>query len=184
MPELTGDPKRHDPLDFSDSISGSCLCGSITVTLTDNELFSKPRGHLCHCSNCRKVAGSFVSSNLLIEEDKVKIEDRDGTLKVYEDRETGSGNPVYRFFCSKDGKCVRKLHLIVIRPFADRRYSPIKSETQAYPGKVVIKMGMMPRIPQPEMESFGEHKHPWQGGHPDMKTYKIRFAGPTAELMS
>jgi hypothetical protein len=104
MPELTGDPKQHEASKFADSISGSCLCGSITVTITDSELFSKPRGHLCHCSNCRKVAGSFVSSNLLIEEDKVKIEDRDGTLKVYEDRATGSGNPVYRFFCSKDGK--------------------------------------------------------------------------------
>ncbi|KAK4565488.1 hypothetical protein LTR86_004105 [Recurvomyces mirabilis] len=164
MPGLTGDPNQHDASKFSDSISGSCLCGSITVTITDPELFSKPRGHLCHCSNCRKVAGSFVSSNLLIEAEKVKIDDRDGTLTTYEDRATGSGNPVYRFFCSKDG-------------------NPIKSETQAYPGKVVVKMGMMPRIPQPEMESFGLHKHAWQGKHKDMQTFKIRFAGPDKELL-
>jgi hypothetical protein len=39
----------------------------------------------------------------LIEEEKVQIEDRDGTLKVFEDRQTYSGNPVYRSFCSKDG---------------------------------------------------------------------------------
>ncbi|KAK5108856.1 hypothetical protein LTR62_007746 [Meristemomyces frigidus] len=164
MPDLTGDPKQHHPSSFASSTTGSCLCGSITVTITDSELFTKPRGHLCHCANCRKVAGSYVSSNLLIEAEKVAIEDRDGTLTTYEDRATGSGNPVYRFFCKKDG-------------------NPIKSETQAYPGKVVVKMGMFPRIPQPEMESFGLHKHSWQGKHGDMPTYKVKFAGPTKELL-
>lgn len=102
----TGDPKDHSVDQFKDGMSGSCLCGSITVTIKDSELFAKKRGHLCHCANCRKVAGSYVASNLLIEQEKVKIEDRDGTLKVYEDKETLSGNPVYRSFCSKDGKYV------------------------------------------------------------------------------
>ena len=100
----TGDPKQHDPSEFSESLSGSCLCGSITVTISDKDLFKKPRGHLCHCANCRKVAGSYVASNLLIEEENVKIEDKDGTLTVYEDKATLSGNPVYRKFCGKDGK--------------------------------------------------------------------------------
>lgn len=107
MPSLTGDPKAHDPSEFSSSLSGSCLCGSITVTINDSELFSKRRGHLCYCSNCRKVAGSFVSSNLLIEAEKVKIEDKDGTMKVFDDMATGSGNPVHRAFCSVDGKYVQ-----------------------------------------------------------------------------
>jgi hypothetical protein len=101
---LTGDPKDHDESKFNESMSGSCLCGSITVTINDRELFTRRRGHLCHCANCRKVAGSYVASNLIIEKSKVKIDDRDGTLKVYEDRNTLSGNPVYRSFCSKDGK--------------------------------------------------------------------------------
>lgn len=102
--EPTGDPKQHDPSKFSEGISGHCLCGSITVTIKDPELFSKPRGHLCHCANCRKVAGSYVASNLLIETDKVEIKDRDGTKKTYEDKETLSGNSVFRSFCSVDGK--------------------------------------------------------------------------------
>ena len=110
MPPYTGDPKQHDIEEFKESITGSCLCGSISVTITDSELFTRPRGHLCHCANCRKVAGSYVASNLVIEEDKVKIEDRDGTLKVYEDKATGSGNPVYRSFCSVDGKYVASSH--------------------------------------------------------------------------
>jgi len=59
--------------------------------------------------------------------------------------------------------------------------SPVKSETQAYPGKTVVKMGMMPRIPQPEVEGFSLHRHPWQGVHPDIESYKIKWAGPDKE---
>jgi hypothetical protein len=106
MPSLTGDPKSYPISAFSQSISGHCLCGSIHVTITDDELFTKRRGHLCHCANCRKIAGSYVSANLIIEEEKVKIEDRKGTRKVFEDFETGSGRPVYRNFCSACGKYV------------------------------------------------------------------------------
>ena len=104
MPPLTGDPNQHDTEKFKDELTGSCLCGSITVTIADNDLYTKQRGHLCHCSNCRKVAGSYVASNLTIEEEKVKIEDKDGTMKCYEDKASGSGNTVYRYFCSTDGK--------------------------------------------------------------------------------
>ncbi|KAK3111567.1 hypothetical protein LTR53_013053 [Teratosphaeriaceae sp. CCFEE 6253] len=164
MPNLSGDPKSHPPEEFKDSMTGSCLCGSITVTITDPELFTKQRGHLCYCSNCRKVAGSYVAANFLIEAEKVKLEDRDGTLKTYEDRATGSGNPVYRSFCGVDG-------------------NPIKSETQAYPGKVVLKMGIYPRIPQPECEGFGSHRHPWQAKHDDVTSYKIKWAGPEKEVL-
>lgn len=101
--EPTGDPKSHPISKFSNGISGECLCGSIKVTITDSELFSKQRGHLCHCANCRKASGSMASANLLIEEEKVKIEDRDGTLKTYEDDETLSGGLLKRNFCGQCG---------------------------------------------------------------------------------
>ncbi|KAF2217896.1 hypothetical protein CERZMDRAFT_30995 [Cercospora zeae-maydis SCOH1-5] len=160
----TGDPKAHDVSEFSEKLVGTCLCGSVTVTINDNELFTKRRGHLCYCANCRKVAGSCVASNLLIEQEKVSIEDKDGTLNTYEDYATLSGNPVYRTFCSKDG-------------------NPIKSETQLYPGKVVLKMGIFPRIPQPEAEGFGLHKHDWQVNNDGIETYEIKWAGPDKKLM-
>lgn len=59
--------------------------------------------------------------------------------------------------------------------------SPIKSETAAYPGKTVVKMGIMPRIPEPEVEGFGAHRHPWQGWHPGTTVYKVKWAGPEKE---
>ncbi|CZT17885.1 uncharacterized protein RCC_03721 [Ramularia collo-cygni] len=160
----TGDPKSHDLSEFSEKLVGTCLCGSITVTITDSELFAKRRGHLCYCANCRKTSGSYVGSNLLIESEKVHFEDRDGTLKTYEDRNTLSGNPVYRSFCGNCG-------------------NPLRSETELYPGKVVLKMGIFPRIPQPEAEGFGLHKHPWQTTHEGVETYEIKWAGPEKKRM-
>jgi len=43
---------------------------------------------------------------MLLDESEVNIEDRDGTLKYYDDKATGSGNSVFRYFCSADGKYV------------------------------------------------------------------------------
>lgn len=56
-----------------------------------------------HCANCRKVSGSFVSSNLAIEKEKVSYEDPNGKLRVYEDWATGSGKCVKRLFCGNCG---------------------------------------------------------------------------------
>lgn len=99
---LTGNPNQHDPSLFHESISGSCLCGAINVTIHD-DLFSTPRGHLCHCSNCRKIAGSFTSANLLIEREKVKVTDEKGAMRKYDDYATASGNVVERYFCGTCG---------------------------------------------------------------------------------
>lgn len=62
-------------------------------------------------------------------------------------------------------------------------HSPIKSETSAYPGKVIIKMGMMPRIPEPENEGFGLHKHPWLGKNAGTDVYETKWAGPDRKKM-
>ncbi|KAI3334457.1 Mss4-like protein [Ustulina deusta] len=158
MKSLQGDPKDHPITEFEEELRGTCLCGSICVTIRDPELFTRPRGHLCHCSNCRKVAGSFVSANLVIEAGKVEIQDSAGTLKTFEDYKTMSGNPVFRSFCSVDG-------------------NPIKSESPLYPGMVILKMGIFPRIPEPETEGFVLHKHPWEADLKDTVKYKVARGG-------
>ncbi|KAJ9635520.1 hypothetical protein H2201_003181 [Coniosporium apollinis] len=161
MPEVTGDPNKVNPDDLT-TLTGTCLCGSIRVTINDPDLFTRRRGHLCHCANCRKVAGSYVAANLLIENDKVEIEDKNGTLKEFKDTETMSGTPVGRWFCSTCG-------------------NPIKSVVPAYGDKVVLKMGIFPRIPAPEFETFGLHRHPWQGLHESMEQYKLKAGGEKLE---
>jgi hypothetical protein len=102
--QVTGDPNAHDISKFAEGITGSCLCGSVRVTIHDKELFTTRRGHLCHCENCRKASGSYVASSLLIESDKVDIQDTEGTLKSYMDYQTASGRAVIRSFCGRDGR--------------------------------------------------------------------------------
>lgn len=104
MPELTGNPNLHDVTGFTEGLSGTCLCGSVKVTIHDRDLFTKRRGHICHCANCRKVSGSFAASNFIIEEDKVEIEDQENTLTKFLDTQTMSGTPLERYFCSRCGK--------------------------------------------------------------------------------
>lgn len=107
--KYTGDPNSHDTSSFSNGMSATCLCGSIKVTINDNELFTKKRGHLCHCANCRKVAGSYVASNLAIEKEKVEVDDPKGALKKYRDYATASGKCVERCFCGNCGKYVGRI---------------------------------------------------------------------------
>lgn len=56
-------------------------------------------------------------------------------------------------------------------------YSPIMSIAEIYPTMVIVKMGMFPRIPQPECESFALHRHPWQGKHTDLAQFEIARGG-------
>jgi hypothetical protein len=75
-------------------MEGHCLCGAITVKVNDSELFPRHRrGHLCHCRNCRRVAGGIFGTNLVIEADKVEITGKNN-LKEFIDRDTTSGNPM------------------------------------------------------------------------------------------
>ena len=118
---FTGDPNSHDISKYDKGMSSTCLCGAIKVTITDTEPFTKvqilaillharqslilqPGGHLCHCANCRKVAGSYVSSNLAIEKGKVDVQDERGVMKKYRDYATASGKCVERCFCGECGK--------------------------------------------------------------------------------
>jgi hypothetical protein len=57
--------------------------------------------------------------------------------------------------------------------------SPIMSIAEIYPEMVIVKMGMFPRIPQPECESFAAHRHEWQGKHGDMTQFEIARGGKT-----
>jgi hypothetical protein len=121
---------------------------------------------------------------MLLDESEVKIEDRDGTLKYYDDKATGSGNSVFRYFCSADGKYVHVdppvMWMLLLTPWD----SPVKSVTAAYPGKVIMKMGMFPRIPQPEAQGFGQHRQSWEGKHDGIPVFEFKWMGPEKKQMA
>lgn len=103
MPPLTGDPKNHDLAKLNkEGMTGSCNCGAITVTLTQEDLFAKPNGHICHCANCRKFSGS-APNIIRIPKQHVKFRDPQGLMKTYMDFNTVSGGPLPRGFCSNCG---------------------------------------------------------------------------------
>ena len=71
----------------NNTMEGTCLCKAIALKVTDDDLFGgKRRGHLCHCANCRKVAGGLFGANLIIEEEKVEWMRGRDVVKVYEVR--------------------------------------------------------------------------------------------------
>jgi hypothetical protein len=51
------------------------------------------------------------------------------------------------------------------------------SKVDMLPGKAIVKMGMMPVIPTPEMESFALHKHIWFKKPEGVTSYKILRTG-------
>ena len=59
--------------------------------------------------------------------------------------------------------------------------SPVMSKVDMLPGKVIVKMGMMPVIPTPEMESFAAHKHTWFKKPEGVTSYKILRTGEVME---
>lgn len=62
--------------------------------------------------------------------------------------------------------------------------SPVKSETTAFPGKIIMKMGMFPRIPQPEAQGFGAHRQSWEGKHDGIPVFEIKWFGPEKKQMA
>ena len=55
------------------------------------------------------------------------------------------------------------------------------SEPDVLPGKRIVKMGMFPRIPQPEMENFALHKQSWQGSHEGLVQFETVRGGRKLE---
>ncbi|KAJ8060139.1 hypothetical protein OCU04_010489 [Sclerotinia nivalis] len=138
-------------------MEATCLCGAITVTINDSDLFSRPRGHLCHCQNCKKTASSAFGSNFMIESEKVTIKGEEN-LSVYEDYATTSGKCVRRYFCKTCG-------------------NPIQSIAEAYPGKTILKMGIFEKVMVPERESFVKNRHPWLSAIEGATQFKSQIGG-------
>ena len=144
MARYKGDPASYPPESLHDGITGSCLCGSISITITELDLFSKPNGHICHCINCRKFTGSDHSNVMMLPASNVSVSDTKGHLKVYNDTDTGSGRVSPKSFCSNCGSGVGAFNLD--GPLA---------------GFVFVGVGLFPRISEPAAELFTAHRHEW-----------------------
>ena len=60
---------------------------AVKVKVNDDNLFGDARrGHICHCANCRKVAGGIAGINLIIENEKVEFPNGQDNIKRYDVR--------------------------------------------------------------------------------------------------
>ncbi len=95
----------------------------------------------CHCKNCQSQSGSAFSVNLIVPAEGVSTT---GILTTYEDRDTLSGNPVYRRFCGACG-------------------SPIFSNLSDSNGMTIVKVGTLddPAPFAPSISVWTSTKIPW-----------------------
>ncbi|KAF2160248.1 hypothetical protein M409DRAFT_29338 [Zasmidium cellare ATCC 36951] len=139
----TGNPATHDISSLNDGMEGSCLCGKITIKITQEGLFDKPNGGICHCYNCRQFSGAASANLLLVPTENVHISDPFSSLKTYNDTNTASGRMVPRSFCSNCGSSLGILPLC------------------GHPQTSIVMLGLFPRIPEPEFECFTKHRQGW-----------------------
>lgn len=138
---------------LEDGMTESCLCGSITVNVTQKSLFTKPNGHICHCMNCRKITGASAATLLLLPSENVTLNDPRGCLKTYMDHDAGSGKPLPRSLCSNCGSAIGELH-------------PDKKKSW-------LNLGIFPSMPQPEFEIFTAHRQAWLSPVEGAKQYQF-----------
>ena len=76
--------------------TATCNCKQVEVSVNGVD-----RGAvLCHCDNCRKGSGSAFAHNHRFVEAELQFPRGQHLVKEYADKDTKSGNVLYRHFCS------------------------------------------------------------------------------------
>ncbi|KAL6900589.1 Mss4-like protein [Trichoderma evansii] len=119
------------------SYSGTCNCGSVTVTLATAPSMT----YACHCLNCRRAGGPF-SINYILGEDEVTVHDSNDSRKQYIDINTISKATVKRTFCQTCG-------------------SPIYSQLESMAGKYFIKASLFDEIIPTKTDVYQDRQIHW-----------------------
>ncbi|MFN3258098.1 MAG: GFA family protein [Ilumatobacter sp.] len=120
------------------SLSGRCLCGSISYELSGDVIATA----VCHCDNCQRQGGSAFSVNLVAHESQLTVT---GELATFEDRgENDDDVYVLRRFCGSCG-------------------SPIYSALVYSEGIIAVKAGTLDHKADvnPTVQAWCDHKQPW-----------------------
>ncbi|KAF1930252.1 uncharacterized protein M421DRAFT_418570 [Didymella exigua CBS 183.55] len=99
--------------------TGACLCKKITFEVKGTEL----NFTICHCTNCRRNCGATYTANAWFPDAHFKWTSGGELLKQYSDRETETGEAVYRSFCTNCG-------------------SPMLTKSPRMPGITIIPSGV------------------------------------------
>ena len=116
---------------------GGCNCGGVRYAVDAKPVVVAQ----CHCRNCQRQSGSAFSVNLMVPAAAVTLT---GSLRVYTDTDTKSGNAVLRKFCGTCG-------------------SPIFSELAEGNGMLIVKAGTLddPAAFAPAVSVWTSTALPW-----------------------
>lgn len=119
------------------SITGSCLCGSVTFEYTGDV----GAAAYCHCTDCRKTTGSAFNISIGLDTDQFKI--TKGTAKAFT-KTADSGQSITRHFCGDCG-------------------APLYTSSPAHRDKVYIKAGALddPSAVRPAYQSWTRSRVSW-----------------------
>jgi len=129
-------------------LTGGCLCGRVRYAVeTDNNGLS-----LCHCTHCQKVSGSAFSVNLLV--DAASFRHTGQAPSIYADT-AESGRGLKRAFCPNCG-------------------SSISSESEMFPGKLVLKAGSLDKTDglAPKVQIWTRSAQSWWHVDPAMTSFE------------
>lgn len=129
-------------------IAGGCLCGGVRYESTAEPKFVG----VCHCTHCQKISGSAFSVNIIVPIDTVSM--TTGSLATYQDT-SESGRMLIRKFCKTCG-------------------SSLASESQSFPGMLVIKAGTLddPSWVKPAAQIWARSRQPWVVMPGDLKAFE------------
>ncbi|MBT8155115.1 GFA family protein [Epibacterium ulvae] len=119
-------------------IKGSCLCGQVTYSSSEEE---PAMTAVCHCPDCQKQSGSAFSTNVLVPTDSVTFEGESRRQYVVNG---ASGEEVTRNFCSTCG-------------------SPLTTELPAFNNLSAVKAGTLDDSSwvSPDIQIWCDNTKPW-----------------------
>jgi hypothetical protein len=83
--------------------NGHCLCRAVTFTVTGPPVYNV----VCHCENCKRQGGSTLHCASIFPRKQYTLgAGCERYITTYTDRDTQSGRPLYRAFCSVCGSKV------------------------------------------------------------------------------
>ncbi|CAF1381517.1 unnamed protein product [Rotaria sordida] len=124
------------------TISGKCLCGQISVSVSQVAFNKTENVGVCYCKNCRQSGGCLASYNLYVSEGDVKIQ---GQPKIYQDSNTDSGTTLERAFCGNCG-------------------SPVYGKNPKFIDLIAVRLGLFDQLPKPGMALYCKNRPEWDKG--------------------
>ncbi|MBO6949978.1 MAG: GFA family protein [Rhodospirillales bacterium] len=119
------------------SITGSCLCGSVTFEYTGDV----GAAAYCHCTDCRKTTGSAFNISIGLPSEGFSL--TNGAPKEFT-KTADSGQPITRHFCSDCG-------------------APLYTSSSLNPAMIYVKAGALddPTAVKPAYQSWTRSRVTW-----------------------